>query len=223
MRWPRFSLGALIAVIAFVAISVSHFNTSLNLRHAQEVIARQQAELSRHRSELGVFEVKDRSKAHVIFVRQLDDKAWRWRVYLPPTRRYMMKWATDEVPSEGLSSLWEGQNFQPIPQDSSTFNVDVFLRRGSNGKWRCILRYPWGELTRELPDGHSLISPEHPVVIRGDPGYRPGELILSDLHQPFVLFRYQVVPQTEFDAAQGQGQQPVGMFPGIMVWIEAAK
>jgi hypothetical protein len=73
MRWPRFSLSAL--VIAVCRNFHFAFQYIAESAACARVIARQQAELSRQRSELGVFEVKDRSKAHVIFVRQLDDKA----------------------------------------------------------------------------------------------------------------------------------------------------
>jgi hypothetical protein len=223
LPWLRYSLRWLLVAIAFLAVVVSHVKTSLDLRQSQRTSSRQQAELKQLRDELGIFEVHDRTKAHVVFVRQTEDKAWRWRVYLPPGGRYMMKWAIDAIANEGLSSEWEGQNFQPIPKEASTFNVDVFLRQGADGKWRCFLRYPWGELTRELPEEHVLVSPMEPTVFRGDPHFRAGQLTLSDPREPLVLFRYQVMPQADNDAAQAKGEQPDGPFPGIMVWIEPAK
>jgi hypothetical protein len=219
----RFSLRWLLIAMAFLAVVVSHLNTSLKLRQADATIARQQAQLKQLRNELGVFEITDAAKAHVLFVRQTEDKAWRWRVYLPPSGDYMMKWAIDEIPSEGLSSQWEGQSFQPHPKELSTFNVDVFLRKGADGKWRWFLRYPWGELTRELPDDHVLLAPSQPIVISGDLRNRSAQVTLCDPRKPVVLFRYQLMPQADFDAAQAQGRQPDGPFPGIMVWIEPAK
>jgi len=209
--------------MAFLAVVVSHLNTSLNLRNAQRTISRQQAELKQLREELGVFEVNDRTKAHFIFVRQTEDQAWRWRVYLPAGGNYMMKWATDAIPNEGLSSEWEGQNFQRFPKDDLTFNVDVCLRKGADGKWRWFVRYPWGEFSRELPEEHMLLSPMQPTVTSGDPRRRPGQLTIRDPREPLVLFRYQVKPQADHEAAQAKGQLPVGPYPGIMVWIEPAK
>ncbi len=219
----RYSLRWLLVAMAFLAVVVSHVNTSLNLRQAEQTISRQQADLKRLRDELGVFEISDFTKTHIIFVRQNEEKAWRWRVYVPPGGRYMMKWAIDEIPNDGLASQWEGQNFQPNPQERSTFTVDVFLRKGADGKWRVFLRYPWGELKRELPEDHVLISPTQPIVLLGNPGSHPGQLSLCDPRQPLVFFRHRVVPQTEFDSAQAKGELPPGPFPGIMVWIEPAK
>jgi hypothetical protein len=135
----------------------------------------------------------------------------------------MLKWAVDAIPNKGLASGWEGQNFQPIPKEFSPFNVDVFLRQGADRKWRWFLRYPWGELTRELPEDHLLVSPKLPIVMHGAPRSRPGQLAVSDPRQPLVLFRYQANPQGGFDAAQAQGMLPEGTHPGIMVWIEPAK
>ena len=222
-RWLRFSLRWLIVAMAFLAVLVSHVKTSLDLRSAHLTIARQQAELKQLRDELGVFEVTDPTKVHVIFVRQNEDMSWRWRVYLPPKDRYMMKRAIEQIPGEGLATQWHGQNFQIFPVESSTFNVDVFLRRGADGKWRWLVRYPWGEGQHELPDDHSLIAPSEPIVISGDPRGRPGRVEISDPRQPLVLFRYRVIPQAEHDAAQAQGEVPLGPYDGIMVWIEPAK
>jgi hypothetical protein len=221
--WLRFSLRWLIAAMAFLAVLVSHIKTSLDLRQARREIASQQAELKQLRDELGVFEVTDPAKAHAIFVRRTEDKAWRWRVYLPPGRRYMMKWAVDDIPGRGeLASQWEGQHFEPLPLERSTFNVDLYLRKGADGKWRWFVRYPWGELSRELPETHSVVAPQEPVALNTDIAGRM-EVTVSDLREPLVLFRYQVIPQAEFDAAQTQGKMPEGPHDGVQVWIELAK
>jgi len=221
--WVRFSLRWLIVAMAFLAVLVSHVKTSLDLRQSQIEINRRQAELKLLRDELGVFEVTDPAKAHVIFVRQNEDKSWRWRVYLPPGGPYMMKWAIDDIPGEGLATQWEGQNFQIRPLESSTFNVDVFLRRGADGRWRWFVRYPWGEKQHELPDNYMLLAPSQPITIISDPRLRTASVTTSDLGQPLVLFRYRVIPKVEFDAAQAQGKVPEGPYDGIMVWLERAK
>jgi hypothetical protein len=226
-RWPRprFSLRWLLVATAFVAVVVSHVNTSLNLRRGQRTIEQQQGELKKLRDELGVFEVEDRTKAHVVFVRQTEDKAWRWRLSLPPQGRYMLKWAIDSVASKDLSSQWEGQQFQTLGLDSTTFTVDLFLRKGADGHWRWFLRNTGrlgtGELTREVPADHPLISPSQPIVGRVECN-GSGGLTLSDPKEPLVLFRYQLIPQAEFDAAQAPRHEPDGTFPGIIVWIEPA-
>jgi len=226
-RWPepRFSLRGLLAATAFLAVVVSHVNTSLNLRRTERTIAQQHAELKRMRNELGVFDVEERNKAHVLFVRQMDEKAWRWRVYLPSQRRYMMKWAIDDVPDKGLASQWEGQQFQVLGRDDLTFTFDVFLRKGADGKWRWFLRRTGpgssGELTCDAAADHPLIAPSQPISGRIECG-GAGQVTLSDPNEPLVLFRYQFIPQAEYEAAQAQGQQPAGTFPGIIVWIEPA-
>jgi len=219
-RGPRVSLAWLLTAMACLAVVVSHVSTSWRLRTAQQTIRRQQAGLRTLRDELGVFEVSDRTKAHVLFVRQLEDKAWRWRVYLPPGR-YQMKWAIDAIPQEGLSSDWEGQGFERARQDDSTFVVDVLLRRAADGKWSWFLRHPHGEMKREVPTDHPLVSPAQPLVLEND--LRGRQLELSDSREPVVLFRHRAVPQAEFDAAQAQGKRPDGTFPGVIIWIEPAK
>jgi hypothetical protein len=219
---PRFSLRWLLVAMAFLAVVVSHVNTSLELSRARQLFAQQQFELKRLRDELGVFEISDVTKTHIVFVRQNEEKSWRWRVYLPPGG-YMMKWAIDDIPNDGLASRWEGQDFRVNPNERLTFTVDVFLRKGADGTWRVFLRHPWGELKRELPEDHVLLSPTQPVVIVGDPGRYTGQLSVCDPRQPLVFFRYRVIPQSDFDAAQTNGKIPPGPHPGIMVWIEPAK
>jgi hypothetical protein len=224
VRRLRYSLAGLMAGAACFIIVVSHINTSIRLRQAEQSVAAQQAELARLRDELGIFDVEDPTQVHSVFVRQMEDKAWRWRVYLPPRGRYMFKWATDEIPGEGLSFQWEGQEFQPALQDPTGFNVDVFLRNDARGVPHWFVRYPWGEFKRAIPEGMSPLSPQEPVGIAGDPHFRPGHLIVSDPKQPVVLFRMQMIPEAEAKAAQVKGGGDIdGTFPGIMVWIEPAK
>ena len=219
-RGLRISLAWLLTAMACLAVVVSHVSTSWRLQTAQQTIARQQAELRTLRDELGVLEVSDHTKVHVLFVRQQEDKAWRWRVYLPPGR-YQMKWAIDDIPRDGLPSNWEAQDIQRIGQLDSALAVDVLLRRAADGKWHWFLRHPHGELKREVPADHVLVSPTQPVAIENELHGRPLEM--SDPREPLVLFRYRAVPQAVFDAARAQGNSPDGAFPGVMIWIEPAK
>jgi hypothetical protein len=62
-----------------------------------------------------------------------------------------------------------------------------------------------------------------PIVMSGDPRGRPGQLTVSDPRLPLALFRYQVIPQADFDAAQSRGIEPQRPHAGIMIWIEPAR
>jgi len=75
----RFSLRWLLVAMAFLAVVMSHLNTPHKLQRADGLIVHQQDELQRLRSELGILEITDATKARVLFVRQTADKAWRWR------------------------------------------------------------------------------------------------------------------------------------------------
>lgn len=67
-------------------------------------------EVRRLRDEVGVISVDDPAKVHVIQVDTDDDLEWKWRVWLPENRVYVVRAYGDKVPKEGYpnfgGSIW---------------------------------------------------------------------------------------------------------------------
>lgn len=67
-------------------------------------------EVRRLRDEVGVISVDDPEKVHVIQVDTDEDLSWKWRVWLPENRVYVVRGQGDQVPKEGFpdpgGSIW---------------------------------------------------------------------------------------------------------------------
>ena len=221
-RW-RYSLRTAIVAIAFTLVVLSHIKVTLDLKSARRTIALQTKELAALRDELGVFEIVDPSKPHVLSVRTLEPNAFRFRVYLPPRRKdYEVCCSVGDIPVRGMpSDNYEFQQLQGlsnqalVPKVGGTFAVDVFLRKDEEGKMRLYVRHPQGTLQPALRATHLLLKDDQPQVWRIEPS-GPPQLQVLDPREPVVLLRWRVSPESASTAA---GEFPDDPTDGVMVWI----
>jgi hypothetical protein len=221
-RW-RYSLRTAIVATAFTLVVLSHIKVTLDLKSARRTIALQTKELAKLRDELGVFEIVDPSRPHVLSVRTLEPNAYRFRVYLPPRRKdYEVCCTVSDIPATGVpGDNYEFQQLRGlsseslVPKVGGTFAVDVFLRKDEEGETRLYVRHPQGTLQPALPATHLLLKDDQPQVWRVEPS-GPPQLQVLDPRQPVVLLRWRVSPE---NAATAGGEFPDDPTDGVMVWI----
>jgi hypothetical protein len=132
MKLPRFSLRTLLLVFALVALVASHVYTSMRLRDALQENRLLHQELDR-------FPVDDVQRLYAGAVTSLDKFTWRWRVYLPEGRRFVLRTANSQIPESGLATPpgWVGDE---LP--NGELIVTVAAHKDQAGKWWIVTMMP---------------------------------------------------------------------------------
>jgi hypothetical protein len=93
---PRFSLLSallLMTVLALTIVVVQLWREVGPLR----------ADVRRLRDEVGALSVDDKTKLHAIRVRTADEFVWKWRIWIPEGRAYLLKDVGGKIPKEGFA------------------------------------------------------------------------------------------------------------------------
>jgi hypothetical protein len=207
-RRGQVSLRTSLIIVAFAVLAVSHVKSTLDLRAARTRLSEQSAEIDKLRGELGIFEIEDPAKTHLLFIRRNQPDSFRYRVYLPPRQReYEICVTTKDVSLSYLpDETCQRESLRAggvIPIEGTPFFVDVFLAKDRDGEYHWHVQHPRGEIVeRFVPiakGGQSHISS----------GNSSGRVVLSDPDEPIVLVRW--IPVGEVGAAPGDG---------LAVWIQ---
>lgn len=98
------------------------------------------AEVRQLRTEAGRLMIDDPTKIHVLSVHGSDevDKSWKWRVYLPPNRKYYLHKLSAKIDAQGMAQTgFITSTSSPISQTSSgEFVIQASVRKGDDGTWR---------------------------------------------------------------------------------------
>ena len=131
----RFSLRALLACLAVVAVCVG-FAT---LQSKQSKLLREnellQQQVSTYQRELGHIEVSDPNLVHLIHVPGQEAYVWRWRIYAPKGTEFVGGIATENIP----------KNDVPLP----TFECWRFVTRSEG-------TLVTATISRDIDDGYEL-------------------------------------------------------------------
>lgn len=131
-RRPRFSLLNLAAVMTIAALAVGLFSSS---RRNVMLATRNQeltAQNKQFRNELGIFEIEDPTKIHVIRVPSEDDEPRKYRVYLPAGFRYTGCYKTNGIPEQGVP---DQVNAEPLEPGHYLFRIEIERRKNAkNGE-----------------------------------------------------------------------------------------
>ncbi len=143
-RW-QFSLFTLLLVAIVACVFAAYLGTARRLAEASATISRQKAELDAQKveiakleAELGKLTIKDPSKVHILALPSKEDWHWRWRVYLPPGKTWIITHAVGEkVPKQGfdMSNLPHGPSGSIFPSKGE-FTAEVWLQRDISGALR---------------------------------------------------------------------------------------
>lgn len=93
-RRASFSLLTVLLVTAIVALSIVVAKLYVELKPLR-------AQLKQLRDEVGELSVEDESKVYAISVRTADDFTWKWRVWIPEGRQYLLHYTSESIPKQG--------------------------------------------------------------------------------------------------------------------------
>ncbi|MBC7852588.1 MAG: hypothetical protein IAF94_04045 [Pirellulaceae bacterium] len=147
-RW-QFSLFTLLLVAIVACVVAAYLGTARRLEEAKATIGRQQAdlkardaEITKLEAELGILTITDPSKVHILALRSKEDWHWRWRVYLPPGKKWRITQALGErVPKQGfdMSNVPHGSSSGDLSNEE--FTAEVWIARDVNGSLRLNRRF----------------------------------------------------------------------------------
>jgi hypothetical protein len=214
---PRFrlqySLATLLLVVTVACMAVALWVTSRELGTLR-------AESQRYRNESGYLTISDPKKLHVIKVPTTDGDTWRWRLFVPDDRKFLLHTSVGDVPLTGYTggsgsstalSAGEHTVSARIARDISSNRVLRFdlgggssISTGMEGK-----RGDW--LDREMR-GYSTAGAGAGKTDSAEPG------------QPLELLRLRVMEVVEVKHPDGSitkdSVTPKGSSDGFLIWIE---
>ena len=101
-RHLRFSLLNLALTMTIVALSIGMFMALRRNFALQATIKDIAVENLRYRNELGIFEVVNLDEIHSIRVPSENDEPRKYRVYLPPGKKYSICYASNQIPDKSI-------------------------------------------------------------------------------------------------------------------------
>lgn len=132
----RFSLRRMLLVIAVVVLALSHLLSSYRLFQANR-------EIAKYRREMGYLDVSDPSKIHVVAIPSMEERTWRWRVYVPPGVDTLLRMEANDITPDGIPSAGGAS----LPQGESI--VELRCTEEQAGEWNvlCAAKSPLGAAT----------------------------------------------------------------------------
>ncbi|MCO6044499.1 hypothetical protein NG895_11340 [Aeoliella sp. ICT_H6.2] len=170
-RGARFSLLALPLLTTIVGLG-----TTVVLLYSSRSELR--GELKEMRESRGQLYIEDRTKLHAISIASPGSRHWRWRIYIPPGKRYQLNMHGGPVPKEGLPDSGEISDvLEPgehvvayrVIEDSAdgepigTLEIDDFSRSGGKHPWAEWV--DWRGRTQDVGPYTQSFEPTEPVVM----------------------------------------------------------
>jgi hypothetical protein len=171
-RGPRFSLLSALMLMTIVGLLIT---VAKLWREAGPL----RAEVLRLRNEVGSLTIDDDTKPHAIRVRTSEDFTWKWRIWIPRGREYLVKYADESIPRLGY----------PAEQGSITLSepgevwVEYRIAFDPRSKsWQDKLSIPSGNLgnsQQDWVDWPKRVSASEGVGYKTE-SYEPDKIILLD-------------------------------------------
>jgi hypothetical protein len=213
-RRARFSLLSLLLFTALVCLGISHFQTSHKLHETQQALAVAN-------SELGHLTVDDRGRYAALALPTFGPMQWRWRLHLPPGRRYRLRWAIDNVPESGVPQVPGRNQIELLDQyakpiaNGESFVVTLAIHKNDAGRWVLDSVLPNRSTAVNIEPAPAWLDAEHSIGWSSRAAGR-GQTESAGLTEPLVLLRHRKCKEIR------PGVITVDMQPtdGLMVWIE---
>jgi hypothetical protein len=165
------------------------------------------AEVRRLRDEVGALSIDDPKKVYAIQVRTTPDYIWKWRVWVPEGRTYLLKYAGENIPNAGIPKPNGSITVNTIGETWVQFNISP---EAAATRWAGSLQTPggsvggasqdWVKWKRQVSSGES--------VVHATKEFEPDKVI--------VLARHRV---SEKATSSNQVEDPSA---GFMIWLEPA-
>lgn len=195
---PRLSLLSLLLLMTIVGMAI----VIARLWHE---VGPLRAEVRKLRDEVGALSIDDPKKVYAIQVRMTPDYVWKWRVWVPEGRSYLLKYAGENIPKAGIP---KPNGFITVNKSGETWVQYNISPEAAATRWAGSLQTPggsvggasqdWVKWKRQVSSGES--------VVHTTKEFEPDKVI--------VLARHRV---SENAASSNQIEDPSG---GFMIWLE---
>jgi hypothetical protein len=218
VRWPQFSLRTTLVLFIVLAVGVSLW---LSKKQADENRRLQEENQSLHaqlRGVLGELEIKDadRNKLQAIAIRTLEPMTWKWRVYIPPGRKFNLHHEIRGVADNNLPD--RGSFCGPIPAGEQIMTVALRKDQAKDDEWQWIVKCGSCECGPVLTGRYAAWINRPSNVAANWAGQHQPTIAPPD--RPLEMLRYRSFPLL----GVGQGSQSLtGVGDGILVWIQENK
>jgi hypothetical protein len=101
----QFSLLTLVLVSVIVALVLGLWRSGSEIAtlrtELKRVVSDTEQELERWRAEVGALKIDDPTKLHAIRIATFEDLTWKWRVFVPKGRQFLVGSQCNRIPKDG--------------------------------------------------------------------------------------------------------------------------
>ncbi len=212
---PRFSLLTLLLLTTIIALSLALWQVGSEVVPLRE-------EVHQLREETGRLvvdpEFKDRIQA--IGVPNFTAMTWKWKVYLPPNQKYVLKIKWNDISSEGLPQSQSSVRAIGGRGVDGEWTITCAIRRNpKNTRWDIVTEYDVAAIAsystrRSIPqDAEQWI--DSPEVGSSTSGVARQQVVVAN-SDSLVLLRWRLMEKV----SPTTSKTPKGPARGLMIWIE---
>jgi hypothetical protein len=146
-RFLRFSLLSLLAMAALACFAAAYYGVVRRHAAAQrqvaelkETTARQAEQIVALQTELGHLTIEDRSKVHLLELPTPGGREWKFRVYLPPGKKWRLCSSQGPIPAQGFDGIQTG--WGSLQEGEQT--IEAFVHAPEGGSPEFVVRTPTG-------------------------------------------------------------------------------
>jgi len=195
----RFSLRALVLGVLIAGLTGSVAFLAWENQGLRAIVKEQ-------KEQLGELTVTDPKKIHLLRVQNLEDKWWRWKVYLP-AGKYRFSWATRGITETNFPNAARMLD----ESKGETITLEAKIRTNAEGKWSVVIGV-------QKPSGSSDASSSADEL--GE-ALNSANLHYGDngVHPPTA--RLELIRMRSYNLQTSpNGLKPTDEVPGLLVWIE---
>jgi hypothetical protein len=200
-RRPRISLLSAFLLMTIVGMAIVIIQLWRELGPLRD-------EVHRLRNEMGVLVVDDPTKIHAIQVNTRDELTWKWRVWIPPGRKCVIRAFSDGIPKKGFPQQGGSLFIHEPGEHMIGYEID---RDRINGKW-------YGKTT--LAGTGSVGKDDQPWVEwttkTSTSGGVPTDVRTFESDQRVELIRFRISQTSDSSKIEDPSA-------GFMIWLEPTK
>lgn len=198
---PRLSIRTALLLMTIVGLSIT-------VMQLWRELVPLRVELRELRDEVGRLSVDDPTKPYAIQVRSPDEHAWKWRIWIPEDRSYLLKFTSERIPKLGFPA---NSGLITLEQSGETWIEYRLSPDAKSGIWYDTLSTPVGSVGSSPQDwvNWKQRTSTDDGVGHTTKEYEPGK--------PIVLARKRV---SQMATDSSKIEDPAA---GFMIWLEPTK
>ena len=214
----RFSLASLLLFAAVVALGTALLVTTSHLKAAR-------AELSKLRNEIRILDPTEPEKMRAIEIPSFGRNQWRWRIKLPDSDKFVLRWAYNDIPKDGSMPGQVDPRYNPpqfvapdLPNDEFILTIGAIKEENT---WMLGVKTESTSLmggmdfaTEMQANDSSWLAKRGGNSIHALAGRK--ETAVNAIDSPFVLLRY----RKGLSPSSGVTATDPNPTDGILIWIE---